>query len=140
MVLLKNLTNITVADKDVYWCWQCWPLQAEIVRIKTFGRSFRTSLVDIYNCLRAKDLKSAWDNSFEEKCPRLQRCLQLQQRGNKPLFKIRRIRGNPFILVNNIVIGFWTIAISTIFYSKCKCCLLFVDMYCIFLSIDKNAH
>lgn len=61
------------------------------------------SLFDVCSCFRAKDLRSALDSNCREKRPRPQRRPRLQRGGDELPFRGRQIRGNPFILVNNIV-------------------------------------
>ncbi len=89
-------------------CWRCWRLQSGIV-----GRGF-----DIYSCLGVKGLRGALDIGCREKRPGPQRRPQPRQRGGKLLAGARRVRGNPFILVNNVFADCWTIIMNAIFHSK----------------------
>lgn len=75
MVLSKSLTGLRFADQNIDQHWQRKPLQRRIVKIKIFGRGARKSLVDLYSCFGAKNLKSVLENSFWEKCLGPQWCL-----------------------------------------------------------------
>lgn len=68
-----------------------------VIGVKIFGKSFRTFLFNICNCLRAKILKNALGSGFWVWHS------QLQQEKNWLPSKVRYERGNLFILVNNII-------------------------------------
>lgn len=103
---------------SIDWYWQCRRLQSRIVEIKIFGGGSRTSLFDVYSCLRAKDLRGVLDYSYQKKCSRLQKRLQPWHRGGKLPSGRRRIRSNLFIVVNNVIADCWTITINNIFHRK----------------------
>lgn len=115
-LLAIGSASLMFADGGVHQHWRWWALQGGInlfngvlgaellfvrggqgIRVSTFEGGFKTFLVDICSCLRAKDLRGEFGISY---------CLQLQQEKVKLFLRTRRGRGNPFILVNNVVAEF----------------------------------
>lgn len=82
------------------------------IGVKIFRKDSKIFLINIYSYFEAKNLKNALNNSCQERCP------QPQYKGNRLSFRITYVKNNLFILINNIIINYWTIAIDIISYNK----------------------
>lgn len=81
-------------------------VEGQGVRVSIFGEWSKIFLVNVCNCLKAKDFRGAFGQIYQQErlWPR-QKGVKLWGRFKFP-FKVRRGRDNTFILVNNIVADF----------------------------------
>ncbi len=112
----ERSSSIRFAGID--WPWRRQRLRGGIVGVKIFEGGPRTFLFDVCSCLGAKDLRDALDRDCRKKRSWPWGHPRPQRRGGELPSGTRRVSGNPFILVKNVVTDCWTIAMNVISHSK----------------------